>query len=118
MYALILYLFDCSQVNYSEDEGNAHLSWYPVDVSGDNPPQYKALMYEEKKLSSTWSESKEVYLGYETSCTVSGDLFSPGLTYSFGVSASAQGETGKESESEFFLFFFLLLHVSLITLLL
>ena len=84
------------QVSYSEDEGSAQLSWKPVDINGDNPPQYAALMYEEK---SQWK--KEVYQGYETSCTVTGDLFSRGKTYSFGVRASVQGETGKESESEF-----------------
>ena len=53
-------------------------------------------MYEEK---SQWNN--EVYQGYETSCTVAGELFSRGKTYSFGVRATAQGETGKESESEF-----------------
>ena len=86
------------QIAYDEDEGNAHLSWRPVDitVTGDRPPQYKARMYEEKK-----SEPKEIYEGYETSCTVSGELFSPGHTYSFGISVSAEEETGKESESEF-----------------
>lgn len=85
------------QVSYVEDEGNAHLSWKAVEVSCDSPPQYNALMYGGKKPE----ESKEVYQGYETSCTVSGELFSPGLTYSFGVTATAQGITGKESESEF-----------------
>ena len=53
-------------------------------------------MYEEK---SQWN--KEVYQGYETSCTVAGELFSHGKTYSFGVRATAQGESGKESDSEF-----------------
>ena len=86
-----------SQVTYDEDEGNAHLSWKPVDINSDEPPQYNTLMYEGKKPD----EPKEIYQGYETSCTVSGELLSPGLTYSFGVTASAQGETGKESESEF-----------------
>ena len=85
----------CYQVSYNEDEGNAHLSWHPVDVAGDQPPQYSARMYEGKKAA----ESKEVYHGYETSCTVAGELFSPGLTYKFGVTATAQGESGKESES-------------------
>ena len=81
-------------MDYNEDEGNAHLSWHPVDITGDQPPEYTARMYEGKK-----AESKDVYHGYETSCTVAGDLLSPGHTYNFGVTASAQGETGKESES-------------------
>lgn len=93
MYVIVCLV--CSQISYNDDEGSAQLSWQSVDISGDNPPQYSALMYEGKK-----SDSKEIYQGYETSCTISGDLLSPGLTYSFCVKASAQGETGKESESK------------------
>ena len=53
-------------------------------------------MYEEKSQLN-----KEVYQGHETSCTVAGELFSRGKIYSFGVCATAQGESGKESDSEF-----------------
>ena len=84
------------QVSYSDEEGSAHLSWQPVDINGDNPPQYNALMYEEK---SQWN--KEVYQGYETSCSVARELLSRGKTYSFGVRATSQRVTGKESDSEF-----------------
>ena len=67
-----------------------------MDINGDNPPQYSARMYEEK---SQWN--KEVYQGYETSCSVAGELLSRGKTYSFGVRATSQRVTGKESDSEF-----------------
>ena len=74
----------------------AKLSWQPVEMEESAPTlEYHVLMYKDGK-----EESDEIYKGTETSCSVSGEVLLAGHTHKFAVCASAEGETGKESDSE------------------